>query len=137
MSKTIGLDRAIEYTQKLESFRARFEKAHNAQSEYLTANPEKVEVETGRKYDKVFINTGAQRLGRYMVDRNSWVIYGIKSWAQVNDRRTYGSLDTTAEWTWAPYYGHPLPGTPSAKAHLEREAEIRAQHKPRGRPRKV
>lgn len=136
MSKTIGLDRAVEYVQKLESFRARFEKAHNSLSEYRTTNPEKIEVETGRKYDKVCINTGAQRLGRYMVDRNSWVIYGIKSWAQVNERRTYGSLDTIAEWNWEPYYAIPIPGTPSAKAHAAREAEIQSQHKPRGRPRK-
>jgi len=136
MSKEVGLDRAIAYQQKLESFRKAFQKAHNAQSEYLTKNPEAVEIETGRKYDKVYINTGAQKLGRYMVDRNSWAIYGIKSWQQVNERRQYGSLDTIAEWNWGPFFASPIAGTAAEKAHAIREADIVKNHRPRGRPRK-
>ena len=125
MSKTVGLDRAVEYVQKLEKFRAAFEAAqHKRFPTPAGLKPETAETETGRKFDKVFINTSAQRLGRYMVDRNSWTIYGIKSWQQVNERRTYGSLDTVAEWDWAPYYATPLPGTDSEKSHLKREAEI-------------
>jgi hypothetical protein len=85
----------------------------------------------------VYIQTANQKLGRYMVDRNSWVIYGIKSWAQINERRTYGTLDTVDQYDWSSYYGAPKSGTEAEKLHLAREAEIAKQFKPRGRPRKT
>ena len=138
MSKAVGLDRAVEYVQKLEQFRAAFEKANNEGREYST---DTVSIEPGRKFDKVYVQTWHdgkpnQRLGRYMVDRNSWVIYGIKSWAQINERRIYGTLDTADQYDWKPYYGVPKAGTVAEKLHNEREAEISKNFKPRGRPRK-
>lgn len=132
MSKTVGLDRAVEYVEKLEKFRATFEKADTDGRQ----TTDTVQIETGRKFDKVYVKTEVQKLGRYMVDRNSWVIYGIKSWAQINDRRTYGTLDTIDQYDWKPYYGQPKPGTEAEKLHNEREAAIASQFKPRGRPRK-
>ena len=86
MSNAVGLDRAVEYVTKLEKFRALLE----SQDKGCTQSGDTVHVEKGRKFDKVYIQTANQKLGRYMVDRNSWVIYGIKSWAQINERRTYG-----------------------------------------------
>jgi hypothetical protein len=99
------------------------------------------EIETGRKFDKVYIQTyhqgkPLQKIGRYMVDRNSWVIYGIKSWAQINERRVFGTLDTVDQYDWAPYQGVPKQGTDAEKVHLKREAEFAKNFKPRGRPRK-
>ena len=132
MSKTVGLDRAVEYVEKLEQFRAAFQKADTAGRD----TTDTVQIETGRKFDKVYVKTEVQKLGRYMVDRNSWVIYGIKSWAQINDRRTYGTLDTIDQYDWKPYYGQPKPGTEAEKLHEAREAAIASQFKPRGRPRK-
>lgn len=137
MSKTVGLDRAVEYVEKLEKFRAAFEAADTG----CKSNGNKVEVETGRKFDKVYVQTfhqgkPLQKLGRYMVDRNSWVIYGIKSWAQINERRVFGTLDTVDQYDWEPYYGAPKAGTEAEKLHNEREAEIAKQFKKRGRPRK-
>ena len=132
MSKTVGLDRAVEYVEKLEAFRAAFQKADTDGRETTDI----VAIETGRKFDKVYVKTEVQKLGRYMVDRNSWVIYGIKSWAQINERRTYGTLDTVDQYDWKPYYGVPKAGTEAEKLHNEREATIAAQFKPRGRPRK-
>lgn len=137
MSKTVGLDRAVEYVEKLEQFRAAFQKADTDGRETTDI----VAIETGRKFDKVYVQTfhqgkPLQKLGRYMVDRNSWVIYGIKSWAQINERRTYGTLDTVDQYDWKPYYGQPKAGTEAEKLHNEREATIAAQFKPRGRPRK-
>ena len=82
------------------------------------------------------MQTSVQKLGRYMVDRNSWVIYGIKSWAQINERRTYGTLDTVDQYDWSAHYGIPKAGTEAEKLHLKREAEISKNFKPRGRPRK-
>ena len=137
MSKAVGLDRAVEYVQKLEHFRAAFEKADRGCQDF----GETVQIETGRKFDKVYVQTfhqgkPLQKLGRYMVDRNSWVIYGIKSWAQINERRTYGTLDTVDQYDWKPYYGQPKSGTEAEKLHNEREAEFAKKFKPRGRPRK-
>jgi hypothetical protein len=133
MSNAVGLDRAVEYVTKLEKFRALLE----SQDKGCTQSGDTVHVEKGRKFDKVYIQTANQKLGRYMVDRNSWVIYGIKSWAQINERRTYGTLDTVDQYDWSSYYGAPKSGTEAEKLHLAREAEIAKQFKPRGRPRKT
>lgn len=127
---TTGLDRAVEYKEKLEKFRQAFETAHQKR----VPTKETVEIETGRKFDKVFVRTPSQKLGRYMVDRNSWVIYGIKSWAQVNERRQFGTLDTVDQYDWSPYHGTPIAGTQAEKDHIARENQIVTSYKKRGRP---
>ena len=133
MSTSTGLDRAVEYVQKLEAFRAAFE----AQDLGCQQQGDKVVIETGRKFDKVYVQTSHQKLGRYMVDRNSWMIYGIKSWAQINPRRTYGTLDTIEQYNWNHFYGVPKVGTEAERLHIEREAAIASRFNPRGRPRKT
>lgn len=125
------MDKAVEYTQKLEKFRAAFENQSPS-----TKHGEKVQIETGRKFDKVYVQTNVQKLGRYMIDRNSWVIYGIKSWAQINPRRTFGTLDTVDQYDWSGYNGVPKAGTDAEKLHTELESQITAGYKKRGRPRK-
>ena len=126
------MDKAVEYTQKME----KFVNALNTTNSSAT-HGDKWEIETGRKFDKVYVRTSVQKLGRYMVDRNSWVIYGIKSWAQINPRRTFGTLDTIDQYDWSPYNGVPKAGTQAEKVHNETEAKIAAGYKKRGRPRKV
>ena len=132
MSKAVGLDRAVEYVEKLEKFRAAFQAADRGCQDF----GETVQIETGRKFDKVYVQTSVQKLGRYMVDRNSWVIYGIKSWAQINERRTYGTLDTVDQYDWSAHYGIPKAGTEAEKLHNELESKIQSSYKKRGRPRK-
>jgi hypothetical protein len=137
MSKAVGLDRAVEYVEKLEQFRAALQAADRG----CIDQGDTVEIETGRKFDKVYFQTYHngkvnQKLGRYMVDRNSWSIYGIKSWAQINPRRTYGTLDTVDQYDWAPYMGQAKAGSLAERLHVAREAEIAKTHKPRGRPKK-
>jgi hypothetical protein len=124
------MDKAVEYSQKVTAF-------VNALNAVKSSMTKEWQVETGRKFDKVFENTGTQRLGRYMIDRNSWTIYGIKSWAQINPRRSFGTLDTVAQYDWSGYTGSPIAGTEAAKVHSEAEAKIAAGYKKRGRPRKV
>ena len=137
MSTTTGLDRAVEYVEKLEHFRATLE----SQDVGCVRNGDKAKIETGRKFDKVYIQTyhdgkPNQRLGRYMVDRNSWTIYGIKSWAQINERRIYGTLDMVDQFDWSQYYGVPKVGTDAHALVVKREEDIRQNYKPRGRPKK-
>jgi len=124
------MDKAVEYSQKVEKFVATLTK------ENVGVKGDTWQVETGRKFDKVYVQTDVQKLGRYMVDRNSWVIYGIKSWAQVNERRTYGTLDTVDQYDWSHFYGVPKAGTEAEKLHQELESQITAGYKKRGRPRK-
>lgn len=128
----VGLDRAVEYLEKLEEFR----KAVQSQNLSVVQHGFTVEVETGRKYDKVYINNGAQKLARYMVDRHTWCIFGTKSWAQVNERRFYGSLQTVDQWDWSGFTGVPKPGTAAEKEDIKRELEIAEGYRQRGRPRK-
>ena len=124
------MDKAVEYSQKVEKFVATLTK------ENVGVKGDTWQVETGRKFDKVYVQTDVQKLGRYMIDRNSWIIYGIKSWAQINERRTYGTLDTVDQYDWSHFYGVPKAGTEAERLHLKREAEIAKSFKPRGRPRK-
>jgi len=126
------MDKAVEYTQKME----KFVKVLNTTNSSATHGDTWM-IETGRKFDKVYVKTSVQKLGRYMVDRNSWVIYGIKSWAQINPRRTFGTLDTIDQYDWTGYNGVPKAGTAAEKAHVEAEAKIAAGYKKRGRPRKA
>lgn len=133
MSTTaVGLDRAVEYLEKLEAFR----KAVQDQNLAVKQHGHTVEVETGRKYDKVYINTGHQKMARYMVDRHTWTIYGVKSWAQVNERRWYGDLESIGDWNWSGFTGEPIAGTWSAAEFRAREEQIAQGYKQRGRPRK-
>ena len=125
------MDKAVEYTQKVEKFVATLTK------ENVGVKGDTWQVETGRKFDKVYVQTDVQKLGRYMIDRNSWIIYGIKSWAQINPRRTYGTLDTVSQYDWSGHVGTPKAGTDAENLHNELEAQIAAGYKKRGRPRKV
>jgi len=125
------MDKAVEYSQKVEAFVKALTKENPG------VKGDKWQVETGRKFDKVYVQTDVQKLGRYMIDRNSWIIYGIKSWAQINPRRTYGTLDTVSQYDWSAHYGTPKAGTDAESLHNELEAQIAAGYKKRGRPRKV
>jgi hypothetical protein len=134
MSTTaVPVPRALEYDTKIEKFRQTLEE----QERSCVANGNTAHVEKGRKFDKVYLTTSSgQKLGRYMVDRNSWDIYGIKSWAQMNPRRWFGTLDTIGEYDWSMYHGAPKAGTHAEVMHTQREAGIIMGFKPRGRPKK-
>ena len=130
------MDKAIEYTQKLTAF-------VNALSAQNAQHNGSWSLETGRKFDKVYVasgngSTGIEKAGRYMIDKKSLTIFGIKSWAQVNPRREFGTLDTVNQFDWSNSEG-PLPrvGTAAETAHNIREASISANYRKRGRPRKI
>lgn len=126
----MGLDHAIEYVNLIERFRATLQ----SQEKGCQITGDTVEIESGRKYDKVYIRTPHQRLGRYMVDRHTWIIYAIKSWAQVNLRRQFGTLDTIDQYDWTGFHGVPRAGTSAEVAHVKREVAIEKAYRQRGRP---
>lgn len=125
-----------DYRTKLERFRKRVELHHNDRLARLYPNldPEKFDVEYGYKYDKVFLVTPNQRIGRFMVETRTGNIYGIKSWTQVNTRRMWGTLDQIDQWDWSMNPPTPLPGTDAEFELVEREREIAENYKQRGRP---
>lgn len=53
----------------------------------------------GLKYDKVDIGSS----GRYMVDRCTGAIYGIKGYGQIHKGHCYGTLDTINTFWWGGY----------------------------------
>lgn len=124
----MSIDKAVQYVQTLDAFVA-----------LLNTNTlgRTYAVESGRKFDKVFIN-GAAKVGRYMVDRNSWIIYATKSWNQYNPRRSYGNLEQIDQWNWNTETA-PIPNakTDAETELLAREATIKSGYARRGRPRKV
>ena len=122
----MSLDQAVEYVEKLQAFVEALNKAHG---------PDSFAIETGRKFDKVYDK--AAHAGRYMVDRNSWIIYGIKSWAQHNPRRMFGTLKDVAQYDWSGVVGSAIVGTEAHKTHVATEAIIASQYAKRGRPKKV
>lgn len=64
----------------------------------------KTSIVPGKKYDKV--NVGGS--GRYMVDKFTCEIFGIKGYGQIHKGHRYGTLDTIVSWWWGGY--HPTVG---------------------------
>jgi len=133
----MSLEIAVAYVQKIEELRSALQAADRG----CIQNGDTVGIDIGRKYDRIYIQTyhngqPNQKMARYFVDRHSWVIYGCKSYTQVNERRQFGTLDTITQYDWSAYQAVPKAGTQAEKLHLEREAAIVAAHKRRGRPRK-
>jgi hypothetical protein len=92
----------------------------------------------GRKFDKVYVgNSNGQKQGRYMIERKTGSIYAIKSWAQVNTRRWFGTLDTIEQFDWTPFHAKPASNSTVASLIKDRESGYLAGYKKRGRPRKV
>jgi hypothetical protein len=86
---------------------------------------------SGRVYDKVY---AVNESGRYMVERKTGNIYGIKSWNQHNPRRLYGTLDTVDQWDWSVFPAIPKTGTIAEADHIGRENVFKGNYKKRGRP---
>lgn len=58
-----------------------------------------VSVHFGPKYIRVDVGTS----GKYMVDRLTEEIFGIKAYGVIHRGHRYGTLDTVSEWNWSGY----------------------------------
>jgi len=67
-------------------------------------NNARTSVHPGRKY----VNVDVGGSGRFMVEIETGIIYGIKAYGQIHKGHSYGTLDTTHEWDWTKYYPTPL-----------------------------
>jgi hypothetical protein len=66
----------------------------------------KVKVKPGKKFTKVDVGTS----GKFMVENSTGNIYGIKGYGVIHKGHFYGTLDTTAEYSWGKYYPEKVAG---------------------------
>lgn len=66
-----------------------------------------VTVSLGRTFARVDVGSS----GRYMVDLESGVIYGIKGYGVVHRGHRFGTLDTIQDWNWGNYLAVPRANT--------------------------
>lgn len=92
--------------QKLEFFRDKLQKQQidnlhriNCACEANIKNAECF-LKPGKKYTKLDIGT----CGKYMIDNDTQIIYGIKAYGQVNKKKTFGTLDTLDQYYWGDYH---------------------------------
>jgi hypothetical protein len=60
--------------------------------------------ESGKRFIRVWANTGSQKGVRYFVEKETGTIFGAKGWKAYNPNHEYGTLDTITEWDWSDYY---------------------------------
>ena len=60
----------------------------------------------GTKFTKVDVGTS----GKFMVENSTGNIYGIKGYGVIHKGHFYGTLDTTAEYSWGKYYPEKVAG---------------------------
>jgi len=67
----------------------------------MKANPEynKVTIHIGNKYTRIDVGTS----GKYMVENETGIIYGIKGYGVPNKKKVYGTLETIDEYYWGEY----------------------------------
>lgn len=59
----------------------------------------RVSIKDGKKYTKVDVGSS----GKYMIDKETGIIYGIKGYGQVHKGHIYGTLDTIGDYNWGGY----------------------------------
>ena len=100
----------MNYNEKLGHFAAVLEKAQmdrlkvdgvdcfaNRQTNYTR-------IIDGKKYSKVDIGNS----GRYMVDKQTEEIFGVKGYGVIHRGHRFGTLDTIQNWNWGGYYATPI-----------------------------
>lgn len=64
----------------------------------------KVHVHHARKYVRVDVGTS----GKYMIERDTEKIFGIKAYGVIHRGHQYGTLDTIQDWQWGGYFARPV-----------------------------
>jgi hypothetical protein len=105
----------MNYETKLENFRALVQQHQTERMmaegfETLLKNSPHycdAKIVPGAKYDKVNVGTS----GKFMVEKQTGRIFGIKAYGQIHRGHYYGTLDTTSEYFWGKYYPEKLDGS--------------------------
>lgn len=59
-------------------------------------------IHMGKKFARVDVGTS----GKYMVELETGIIYGIKAYDVVHRGHVFGTLDTIADFDWSGYVAH-------------------------------
>jgi hypothetical protein len=78
---------------------------HDFPDSPFMADAETVQVKPGKVYTKVDVGPRHNMSGKYMVDNETGIIYGIKAYGKVHKGHVYGTLDTIDAWDWGGYVG--------------------------------
>jgi len=105
---SIKQEAAATYADKLERFRARVEadtKAAYAARGYTDMDIHyksgiETRIKEGKKYDKVDVGSS----GKFMIEKDTGDIYGIKGYGVIHRGHRYGSLDTIEDYFWGEYH---------------------------------
>jgi hypothetical protein len=65
----------------------------------------RVTVTPAKKYTRVDVGSS----GKYMVENDTEIIYGIKAYGVIHRGHSYGTLDTINDWKWGDYIAHRKP----------------------------
>lgn len=57
-------------------------------------------IKPGNKYWKIDVGCS----GKFMVEKATEIVYGIKAYGQIHKGHAYGTLDTTDQWYWGEFY---------------------------------
>lgn len=71
---------------------------------YDFSNDVKVNVKEGEKYIKIDVGHS----GKYMIEKSTGNIYGIKGYGVIHRGHQYGTLDTVNEYYWGDYVARKL-----------------------------
>jgi hypothetical protein len=93
--------RLAKFCQRLQADQNKT-RAANALPEVLVYS------ETGRKFDKVYIDGTDVAPVRYFVERQTGNIYGAKSQAAPNLSWYFGTLERAEKWDWSEFHGQPV-----------------------------
>jgi len=66
-------------------------------------NPQTCRLTDGQKYIKIDTGIPGQMSGKYMLEKENGIIYGIKGYGVINKKKIYGSLDTIEAYYWGEY----------------------------------
>lgn len=94
----------VDIGSKLQNFQDMLEQ--HQEERFAKENPNlgssgstKVKIKWGDKYIKVDVGSG----GKYMVERSTGDIYGIKGYGVIHRGKRYGNLDTIGDYYWGGY----------------------------------
>lgn len=100
LNNNISFEEKLERLAKKIEFEQIIELKRRGLSCESNIRGSKVFIKPGRKYVKVDIGAGS---GRYMVDKNTEEIFGIKAYGKIHKGHRFGTLDEIDEWYWGGY----------------------------------
>lgn len=72
---------------------------YGSQAEDIWRTNSQTHIKDGRKYIRLDVGSS----GKYMVEKATGIIYGIKAYGVIHKGHAYGTLRTINDWNWGRY----------------------------------